>query len=133
MQLLTDLTSPIIPRKAIKETIESLNLLFPMNDPDTIALLRRRGQKFHIDEPFGSRRTLSVLEFDVWRERLLEVYEEVFLSPPASWAQLRKDKRNPQQFWTFWIALVILVLTIVSTIAGVVQTVYSVLGYYEDS
>jgi hypothetical protein len=101
--------SPIIPRNVVEETIKSLNLLFPMDDPAT----------------------LNVLDFDVWRDKLLELHEEVFLSPPASWAQLRKDRRNPQQFWTFWIALFILALTIVSTFASVLQTVYSVLAYYK--
>jgi hypothetical protein len=67
-----------------------------MNDPPTVALLLGREQRFHRDEPVGRLRTLNVvLEFDVWRDRLLELYEEVFLSPPALWAQLRKDRRNP--------------------------------------
>jgi hypothetical protein len=123
--------SPIIPRNVVEETIKSLNLLFPMDDPATEILLHRRGQTFHRDVPFATRRTLNVLDFDVWRDKLLELHEEVFLSPPASWAQLRKDRRNPQQFWTFWIALFILALTIVSTFASVLQTVYSVLAYYK--
>jgi hypothetical protein len=122
--------SPILPGKVIQETIKSLNLLFPMNDAATEILLRRRGQHFHRDEPLARGRTLNVLEFDIWRDRLLELHQEVFTSPPASWVQLYKDRRNPQTFYTFWIALVILMLTIVSTFASILQAVYSVLAYH---
>ena len=101
-----------------------------MNDAATEILLRKRGQHFHRDEPLARGRTLNVLEFDIWRDRLLELHQEVFMSPPASWVQLYKDRRNPQTFYTFWIALVILMLTIVSTFASILQAVYSVLAYH---
>src|SRR5271170_5920640 len=97
------------------ETILSLDLLFPAWDRRTNDLLDDLGQSFQQTgpfDPFEVSRTLNLIDFDHWRDRLLEVYEEVFQSPPVSWAQLFRDRRNPQQFWTFWIALVILALTI---------------------
>ena len=63
------------------------------------------------------------MEFDHWRDRLLEVYDVVFTSPPASWKQLMLDRRSPQQFWTFWIALLILALTLVQTGTGIKQAI----------
>jgi hypothetical protein len=80
---------------------------------------------------FEGSRTLNMLEFDRWKDRLTELYEEVFQSPPVSWAQLWRDRRNPQQFWTFWIALLILALTIVSTFATVIQSWASVASLYK--
>lgn len=81
----------------------------------------RNGQNFHHVAPFDGPRTLNLGEFVYWRDRLLEVYEEVYRSPPVSWGQLWADRRNPQQWYTFWIALVILVLTFISCIASIVQ------------
>lgn len=86
--------------------------------------------RFHVEPPLTPVRALSPFDYNVWRDRILELYEDVYQSPPASWSQLLKDKRNPQQFWTFWIAIAILVLTVVSTMATVVQTVYTGLSYH---
>ena len=126
---------PRLPREVLEEAIKTLNLLFPIWDPATGRLLQSQKHRirFDLDKPYGDSRALNVFEYDIWRDRLLELYEQVYTAPPASWKQLRKDKRNPAQYWTFWIALVILVLTIFATIASVVQAVYSVLAYYKQS
>jgi hypothetical protein len=108
------------------ETILSLDLLFPAWDRRTNELLDELGQSFQQTGPFEVSRTLNLMDFDHWRDRLLEVYEEIFQSPPVSCAQLWRDRRNPQQFWTFWIALVILALTVVSTLTGIIQAWASV-------
>src|SRR5437762_2241972 len=55
--------------------------------------------------------SLGLGDFKIWRDRLLELRQEVYLAPPADWRQLFRDKRNPQQYWTFWLALFILILT----------------------
>jgi hypothetical protein len=115
-----------IPSSVLVETILSLDLLFPAWDRRTNELLEKHGQSFHQTGPFEVSRTLNLMDFDYWRDRLLEVYEEIFQSPPVSWAQLWRDRRNPQQFWTFWIALVILALTVVSTFTGIIQAWASV-------
>lgn len=109
----------------LQETIKSLNLLFPRWDPRTKALLRECGENFQDAGPFEGPKTLNVLEFNHWRDRILELYEEIYQSPPVSWAQLWRDRRNPQQFWTFWIALVILFLTFVSAATSIAQTIAS--------
>ena len=115
-----------LPITVLKETILSLNLLFPQWDPPTIKLLQLNKQDFQDSGPYDGPRTLNLTEFDHWRDRLQEVYDVVFRSPPVSWAQLWKDRRNPQQFWTFWIALFILALTLVSTVTSIVQAWASV-------
>jgi len=124
-----------MPKEVLIEAVRTLNLLFPISDPATEKVLMEHRSKirFHVDEPYGGPRSLNVFDYDVWRDRLLELYEDVYQSPPASWAQLWKDDRNPQQFWTFWIALFILFLTIVSTFASITQTAFSALAYYHSS
>ena len=119
-----------IPSTVLSETIRSLDLLFPFWDERTHKLLEREGQTFHQVGPFGDHRALNLCEFEHWRDRLSELYEEIFQSPPVSWAQLWTDRRNPQQFWTFWIALVILALTAVSSICSIVQAWASVKALY---
>ena len=116
----------LIPLEVLNETKLSLDLLFPFWDSRTVTLLETEKQTFHEYGPFEATKTLTLLDFDHWRDRLLELHEEVFQSPPVSWAQLWRDRRNPQQFWTFWIALVILLLTVVSTGASVLQAWASV-------
>jgi hypothetical protein len=114
------------PERLLMETIWSLNLLFPQWDPDTSKLLKKHSQSFQRAGPYSCAPTLNLVEFQYWRDRLSELHDVVFLSPPASWAQLWRDRRNPQQFWTFWLALIILLLTLVSTITGIVQAWASV-------
>jgi hypothetical protein len=90
-----------------------------------VTLLEKEKQTFHEYGPFEVTKTLTLLDFDYWRDRLLELHE-IFQSPPVSWAQLWRDRRNPQQFWTFWVALMILLLTVLSTAATIVQAWASV-------
>ena len=114
----------LIPTEVLQETIDSLDLLFPRWNSDTVKLLEKHNQVFHDLGPIKSKssRTSKLLAFDHWRARLQELHDEIFLSPPVSWAQLWRDRRSPQQFWTFWIALLILVLTLASTGAAFAQT-----------
>ncbi|KAL8715347.1 MAG: hypothetical protein Q9225_006386 [Loekoesia sp. 1 TL-2023] len=112
---------PLVPLQVLEETKLSLALLFPFWDSRTVAFLVKEKQDFHEHGPFEATRALTLLDFDHWRDRLLELHEEVFQPPPVSWAQLWRDRRSPQQFWTFWIAIMILALTVVSTAATIVQ------------
>lgn len=119
---LTDSSRALLPLTVLEETKLSLDLLFPFWDNRTITLLENEKQNFHELGSFEKTRTLTLTDFDHWRDRLLELHEEVFLSPPISLAQLWRDRRSPQQFWTFWIAIMILILTVVSTVASIIQT-----------
>ena len=110
----------------LRETLLSLDLLFPIWDHATLQLLEDHKQSFHESGPFlAQSATLTLDDFDYWRDRLLEL-REVLDAPPVSWQQLYRDSRNPQQFWTFWIALFILALTLLSSIASFVQAWASV-------
>jgi hypothetical protein len=110
----------------LRETLLSLDLLFPIWDHATLRLLEGHKQSFHESGPFlAQSSTLTLSDFDYWRDRLLEL-REVLNAPPVSWAQLYRDRRNPQQFWTFWIALFILALTLLSSVMSLVQAWASV-------
>jgi hypothetical protein len=126
LEVLINPARPPISCKVLNETKLSLDLLFPFWDSGTVALLEKDKQNFHEYGPFEVTKALTLLDFGHWRDRLLELQEEIFQSPPVSWAQLWRDRRNPQQFWTFWVALMILLLTMLSTAATAVQAWASV-------
>lgn len=117
-----------VPLKVLCDARRSLALLFPIWDEGTAAFLERENKSFNSYGPFENAQSLSLMDFEHWRDRLLELHEDIFLSPPLSWAQLWRDRRNPQQFWTFWVALAILILTVVSTVGIVVQAWASVVS-----
>jgi hypothetical protein len=68
------------------------------------------------------QRSRDLRDYPYWRDRILELYEDIFLGDPEGWTQLWRDRRDMQKFWTFWIALAIFMLTLVSTAASIVQT-----------
>ncbi|KAK0611960.1 hypothetical protein B0T14DRAFT_339016 [Immersiella caudata] len=115
--------SKVLPASLLQETVITLNLLFPQWDSATQALLRQDGQRFDSEAPFDGPRRQSLDEFSYWRDRLLELHEEIYKASPGTWGQLWRDRRNPHNWWTFWIVLLVIVpLTIVGTIASVVQS-----------
>jgi hypothetical protein len=96
-------------------------MLFPEGHRKTQKWLRDEKQYFHQMPPFAGPRSSSVLEFNHWTDRILELYGEVYQAPAATWRQIFIDQRNPQQWCTFLLALVIALLTVVATVATIVQ------------
>jgi hypothetical protein len=109
-----------IAAEIFDETSRTLDLLFPSWDPSTKRMLKQMRLDFHSVNP--QDRLLDLKHYSCWRDRLLELYEDVYLAPPEGWAQLWRDRRDPQRFWTFWVALLVLLLTILSTFATLLQT-----------
>ncbi|KIW30848.1 uncharacterized protein PV07_02541 [Cladophialophora immunda] len=105
----------------LDETSRTLDLLFPSWDQDMKRMMKKLKRDFH--RVHCRDRSLDLRHYLFWRDRLLELYEDVYLAPPGGWAQLWYDQRDPQKFWTFWVALVVLVLTVLSTVATLLQTV----------
>ena len=104
----------------LDETGRTLDLLFPSWNPGTKTLMKQMGLDFHRVNP--QDRSLSLRHYSVWRDRILELYEDIYLAPAQGWAQLWNDRRDPQKFWTFWVALLVLILTLLSTFASLLQT-----------
>ena len=101
--------------------MHTLNLLFHAWHRRTAHFLEAEGQRLLAFKSLGNNRVLNLDEYDHWRDRLLEVYDEIYKAPPVTWAQLWRDRRSPQLFYTFWIAFAILVLTIGQFVTGVIQ------------
>jgi hypothetical protein len=109
-----------LPNDFVEETNRTLDLLFPSTDDRTRKFLKSRGKDFHMIQP--RQRSRDLRDYPYWRDRILELYEDIFLGDPEGWTQLWRDRRDMQKFWTFWIALAIFMLTLVSTAASIVQT-----------
>jgi hypothetical protein len=118
----------VLPLDLVQETIDTLNLLFPISDGPTKALLLRDGQPFFELGNCGRDLNLDLGHYNYWRDRLI-VIMEVFNEPPRQWKQLMCDRRNKMNFATFWIAVLVLVLTIVSIAFGTMSTVYTIKQY----
>lgn len=108
-----------LPPELFAEASKTLDLLFPAWDKATRQFLEREGKNFHIVSP--GYRELDLKHFSFFRERLLELNEDIYLAAAEDWWQLWRDRRDPQKFWTFWIALMILILTVIATVASIVQ------------
>lgn len=117
----------IIPNDVIDETILSLRLLFPDWDPQTSKFLNKINLPILVEEHQYPER-LYLSDFYYWRDRLSELCFE-YQSPPSSWREIWKDRRNRLQWYTFWLAVAIFILTIVfgliSSITACMQTVYA--------
>ena len=110
----------------LRETIITLDLLFPAWDVETQQLLRKHRQTFHSVSPFTEPCQISLDGFYFWRDRLIRLQNDVYGAPPGSLRQLWVDRRNPHQYYTFWIAVFVFGMTLISLAASIVQAWASV-------
>lgn len=128
--LLTSFHRIVLPQKLLRETLDSLLLLFPEWNKSTVSLLEREHQDLHHQEPFAAVQPLGIRDFDRWRDRLLELHQDVFLDNATGWRQLFYDRRNPHQWYIFWLALVIAVMTMIATVAGVLSSIFAAIAIW---
>ncbi|KAI0526412.1 hypothetical protein F5B22DRAFT_632898 [Xylaria bambusicola] len=124
--------SPIIPRLVLEEAIDTLNLLFPLNDRLTTKFLAQNGKEFQ-GLGYCSRSRdicLDIGNFKVWRERIAELVE-VMNEEPKGLKQLvlEKDGRNLLPFVTFWVAVVVAFLSLLNLPFAMVSMNYSIKQY----
>lgn len=118
-----------IPATVLEEALDTLNLLFPFNDPSTKQLLKDEGQLAFYGLGFcGRDRELDLSKYKYWNEELEALYD-TFRRPPQTWRQLAFDRRNMMEWSAFWIMILVAVLTLVSIPCSIVQTVYTVKSY----
>lgn len=118
--LMLETSGSLLPTSLLEETIKSLNPLFLMWETPTQRLLARERMKLRLCSSSNPPRR-SLQDFDHWRDRLLELHEEVYLAPPGSLKQLWADHRHPESWYVFWIGVVVLLLSLISCIASIIQ------------
>ncbi len=122
---------PIIPSAVLEEALDTLNLLFPYNDAQTEAFLKRHEKPFYSLGYCGRTRVLDLSHYRYWRARVADLVDVMQEEPArvfdsSGW---QKDGRNLLAVLTFWIAIGVALLTVISIAFGVVQTLYSIKQY----
>lgn len=130
-------SSQIFPDGFAKETLRTLDLLFPRYDMGT--------QKWvESERSFGNNSICLDLEllnrdrimsndrraekFNFWRDELITLKEYFDEPRPTSITHFWYDRRNKVQWYTFWIAVLVLCLTI---FFGLVQSIEGALQVYK--
>ena len=120
----------LLPNNIIEEALDTMNLLFPFDDPGTKSFLRKEGKTFYSLGFCGRDRVLDLKEYHYWQEPISELVN-MLKEPPRGLYQfsLDKDRKNMLQFATFWIATIVAILTILSFMFGVLSTIYTKKSY----
>ncbi|KAI1421670.1 hypothetical protein F5Y12DRAFT_688576 [Xylaria sp. FL1777] len=124
--------TPIIPQAVLEEAIDTLNLLFPLNDRLTTKFLAQSGKDFH-GLGYCSRPRdlcLDLGKFSIWRDRIAELVE-VMNEEPKGLKQLalERDGRNFLPFITFWVAIAVALLSILNLPFAIVSMNYTIKQY----
>ncbi|KAI3531197.1 hypothetical protein CSPX01_14330 [Colletotrichum filicis] len=130
----------------VKETLQTLSLLLPSNDLDSLDWFKRYHRKFQrnlprrvrslsgIDPragqlPVTSRQAAS---YNYWLPRLLELEKEFLNYSPRTLRQFLRDRRRYRDWTLYWVGLVALVLTLISSLTGVASAIVGGLALKDD-
>jgi hypothetical protein len=125
------------PPHFIEETLRTLTLLFPINNPAIKKWYQKAVAKSSrgLDVRLIGIGNLNAEErqidnFSYWHDRVVilkEVYDE---ARPDTLSQFWHDRRNGPSWYTFWVALCVLILTLLTIVLAVVQCVEGGLQVY---
>ena len=108
------MSSDILQRKFIDETLSSISLFLPRSVPQCDSWLRTRVSKQGLDPGLRNLDVASkkVVDYDFWREDLVTIAEAFDRHEPSTLSEWIHDRRKRVQWWTFWIAAVAFTITI---------------------
>jgi len=124
----------IFPPGFIEETIQTIKLLFPKGDRQTVDWFRKAAKANELDLNVihcGSLRAdeRQIDHFCFWHDRLVILKQVFDDSHPRAIFQWWHDRRNGVQWYTFWLAVWVLILTV---FFGLVQAVEGALQVYKS-
>ncbi|KAH7120442.1 hypothetical protein B0J13DRAFT_457122 [Dactylonectria estremocensis] len=123
------------PGGFIKETLQTLALLFPSTDKATKSWLqaqRKHVEYDNIDPTLGRCGVVRAHDrrferFSFWHDRLVILKQAFDESQPKTLSQWWFDRRNRVQWYTFWVAVLVFVMTMVF---GIIQSLEGALQVY---
>ncbi|KAK4185196.1 hypothetical protein QBC35DRAFT_525060 [Podospora australis] len=132
LKLQDSLGRTLLPKSLMKETLNTLALLFPSTDEPTREWLQKQRKSASIDAQLnkcGALRTRErrIENFSIWHDRLVILKQAFDESQPASISQWWFDRRNTVQWYTFWIAVLVFAMTM---FFGLVQSVLAAIQVY---
>lgn len=118
----------------LRETLWTLDLLFPANNSKTLNFLIEQGVNMYNCDEQGLNELIEfppveIRRYTYWRERLLDINNEL-QSPPRNLLYALVDNRNPLQWWTFFLAFLVTFLTV---FIGVYQVVLAEMALQSPS
>ena len=122
-----DTSEGYLPGRILRETIRTLDLLFPMHDRHVFAFLEKENVQMQMENPLEKPRATQLNEFSYWNNRLARLLR-LYHGPPESRLQSLLDTRDTAQFATLWVA--VFGVTSLTILFGVLSTVYSAKQYH---
>ncbi|OSS54644.1 hypothetical protein B5807_01830 [Epicoccum nigrum] len=126
-----DRQAGILQRPMLEEAICTLELLFPVSDPETIKFLREEGMHFNGLAPYDAVPVLNSLnEFVYWR-RNLEQLLRLLNGPPETTGQMLRDRRNLLGLWVgiFGVLAATIIFGVLATVFAIMQWAVAVRSY----
>ena len=124
---------PLLPCGLLKETLQTLSLLFPQSaDKAARVWLGKMQFAEQLDPSILHCGSLApgarhITAFRYWRDRLTMLKQAFDDAEPKTVGQWWHDRRRGVQWYTFWVAVLVLVLTVVF---GLVQCIEGGLQVY---
>jgi hypothetical protein len=130
---LTPDNSDLFPDGFLKETLNTLALLFPQSDKEIATWVYKLPIAGDIDPQLlqcGYLKTddRQITHFKFWQDRLVVLKQVFDETRPSTISQWWNDRRNGVQWYTFWVAILVLVLTI---FFGLIQSIEGALQVYK--
>ena len=130
MKSLTTPRRTLLDDHLIDETLRTIALLIPANDPGSRKWFKNKRKGLSLDSKAGSYNAPNSSErqierFQYWRDRLVILKQAFDDSEPGGIASWWYDDRKKVQWYTFWVAAAVLLLTVmfglIQSISGIVQ------------
>lgn len=131
-QLALGSEASLFPDSFIDETLRTLAVLFPQNEPRSSRWLTAQMTEHGLDPGMarcGSLRPQNrrFEHFSFWHDRLVILKQTFDESSPRGLRQWWNDRRNSVQWYTFWVAILVFVITV---FFGLVQSIEGALQVY---
>ncbi|KAL1647950.1 hypothetical protein SLS58_002274 [Diplodia intermedia] len=128
-----DFGSGILHHGLIKETLKTIDLLFPSSDPKVRIWYEKHRREHGLDPMAAKHGSLRAEDriidnFYYWKDRLCILKTEFDEGTPKTFRQWWYDRRSGPQWYTFWIAIVVLVLTV---FFGLIQSLEGAMQVYK--
>lgn len=119
--------SEVYPTGLLRETAETVALLFPLAETSHKNWHRRVRKRADVDVEAGvaANTPRNLDHYWFWRERLDAIQSHYDQTAPKKLRQWVHDRRDSNRFYTFWLAVTAIVLTL---LFGLIQSVTGIIA-----
>ncbi|VUC36511.1 unnamed protein product [Clonostachys rosea] len=119
-----------LPRTALEECLDTLNILFPHHEPSTAAFLKSRGRNFHLLGSCGRKYSRDLRDYPRWGRSLSQLLK-LLEGPPSGIRQLLPKPKEGKllDLVNFWIAVSVAFLTGISFVFGLMAVIFAKMSY----